>query len=416
MSMAACILDRTLLIISGGPETVPGIQRAKDMGLHVVVSDGNIDAPGFHIADDYFVASTYDISDTLNKAKHYHEDIRKIDGVICIASDVPLTVASVAKELGLPGISIETAKLAADKLAMKKKFIDCGIATPEFVELSNIAELKKVIDDWGFPLVLKPTDSRGARGVLKLTKDIDISWAWDHSKQNSSQGKLIVEKFLDGPQVSTEAIIVDGIGYPIGLSDRNYEYLDKFSPYIIENGGGFPSHINSDDQQKISTLAIKAGLALGITNGVAKGDIVLTEKGPVVIEIAARLSGGWFSTDQIPLGLGVDIVGAAIRIALGEKIDINALKPKKRMGIAVRYFFPEPGFVKNINFADKYSAYEWVHRLGFFVGPGEILYEVTNHTKRAGFVITSGSTKDHAVQRANAVISGIQIDTSKNLN
>jgi hypothetical protein len=123
--MAACILDKqkiknkTLLIISGGLEAVPGIQQAKNMGLHVVVSDMNPNAPGSKIADNFLIADTYNIDDTVAAALHYHKTVRPIDGVICIASDVPLTVASVAHRLGLPGISIETAKLASDKLAMK---------------------------------------------------------------------------------------------------------------------------------------------------------------------------------------------------------------------------------------------------------------------------------------------------------
>ena len=113
---------KTLLIISGGIEAVPGIQRAKEMGLYVVVSDGSPTAPGFEYADDYIIVSTYNVDETVQKSKLYHETVRQFDGVMCIASDVPLTVASVANELGLPGISIASAELAMDKMAMKIKF------------------------------------------------------------------------------------------------------------------------------------------------------------------------------------------------------------------------------------------------------------------------------------------------------
>ena len=109
-------MNKTLLIVSGGMEAIPGIMRAKKMGLHVVVSDGNPKAPGFEFADDRIIASTYDIEATVNAAKTYDNNVRSIDGVISIASDVPLTVATVSSKFRLPGIPIETAKLASDRI------------------------------------------------------------------------------------------------------------------------------------------------------------------------------------------------------------------------------------------------------------------------------------------------------------
>ena len=139
--------------------------------------------------------------------------------------------------------------------------------------------------------------------------------------------------------------------------------------------------------------------------------MVLTDEGPKVIEIAPRLSGGWFSTDQIPIGLGVDLVGAAIKMALGASVDSSELKPKYHTGVAVRYFFPEPGRVKKIRNADKFNDISWVHKLWFFVKPGDMVEPVTNHTKRVGFVITTGETRDQAIERAMQVVKTIEIET-----
>ena len=409
--MVVCFLVKTLLIISGGIEAVPGIQLAKEMGLYVVVSDGDPIAPGFEYADDTIIASTYDVNETVQKAKQYHETVRKIDGVMCIGSDVPLTVASVAKELSLPGIPVEVAELAMDKIAMKIFFKTAGLPIPDFIEIHGYDELANTVENWGYPIVIKPVDSRGARGVLKLTEKVDLQWAWNHSKKNSPTGRVMLEKYLEGPQISTEAIIVNGIGYPIGFSDRNYEFEDKFSPFIIENGGEFPSKLAPNDQDSISEMAINAGLSMGITNGIAKGDMVLTKNGPKVIEIAARLSGGWFSTDQIPLGLGIDLIGSAIKLALDEKINEKELLPKYHRGIAIRYFFPKPGIVKEINISKKYENINWIHRVRVFVEPGDKIEEVTNHTKRAGFVITTGKTCEIAVERAINFANSVRIDT-----
>ena len=165
-------------------------------------------------------------------------------------------------------------------------------------------------------------------------------------------------------------------------------------------------------QRRIAATAMDAGRAMGITNGSVKGDMVWTERGPYVIEIAARLSGGWMSTDQIPLGTGVDLIGCAIRLALGEQIAADELRPRWHRGVAIRYFFPRPGRVTAIEGAEQFAGVPWVHRLGFFVRVGEVLHPVTDHTKRAGFVITTGATREEAVARACSVVETIAIRTA----
>ena len=228
-------------------------------------------------------------------------------------------MASVADALGLPGITIETALLAGDKLAMKKLFVEKGISIPWFRRVDSVAHLRRILSERGFPVVLKPVDSRGARGVLRLTESVDLDWAYEHSVSFSPSGRVMVEEYLEGPQISTESAIINGQAFTPGFTDRNAE---------------------------------QAALAMGITTGIAKGDMVLTKNGPKVIEIAARLSGGWFSTDQIPLATGVDLIGAAIKIALGEYVPEEDLIPRYQKGVAIRYFFPKPGRVNKIGNAD----------------------------------------------------------------
>ena len=404
-------MARTLLIISGGIEAVPGIRLAKRMGLHVVVSDINPEAPGFAFADDRILASTYDVEQTVDAALKYDRSNRKIDGVICIAADVPLTVASVASALGLPGIPVRSAALAASKMAMKERFSDAGIPTPWFGAIKSVEHLEEVVEDKGYPLVIKPVDSRGARGVLRLTDGVDLKWAFEHSLRFSPSSQVMAEEYLEGPQISTESMLLDGEGVTPGFIDRNYEYLDRFAPYIIENGGQQPSRLPGDDRASVSRVAESAGIALGIENGVVKGDMVFTSDGPKVIEIAARLSGGWMSTDQIPLGTGVDLVGCAIRLALGEKVAPDELMPRYRLGVAIRYFFPEPGKITEIGNLDEFRGLPGVHRLCLFSSVGDVIEPVTNHTKRAGFVITTGETAEKAVELASKIIKNLSIRT-----
>lgn len=409
--MARTELTRTLLIVSGAAEAIPGIRRAKGMGLHVVVSDGSAEAPGFAEADDRIIASTYDVEATVAAADKYTHTVRPLDGVMCVAADVPLTVASVAEALGLPGIPVEAARLAADKLAMKERLAERGVPGPWFAALESAYDLRTVVAERGLPLVVKPTDSRGARGVLRIVERVDLDWAYAHAREWSPTGSVMVEEYLPGPQLSTESLLLDGVGHTPGFTDRNYEFLERYSPWIIENGGQQPSVLSADDQKAVSSLAVDAGSALGISTGIVKGDMVLTPEGPKVIEVAARLSGGWFSTDQIPLATGVDLVGAAIRVALGDPVSPLDLVPAHYFGVAIRYFFPESGRVTAITGADGFRKVPWVHRLEFFVGVGDIVGAPTDHTRRAGCVITSGETRDEAVSRAREVVDAVRVET-----
>jgi biotin carboxylase len=406
------VSGRTIWIVSGGVEAVPGIQRARAMGLHVVVSDRNPSAPGFAFANDAVIADTYDADATVAAAAAFHSEKRPIDGVICMASDVPVTVASVAAALGLPGISLESARLASDKLAMKRAFQRAGVPIPWFSGVESVDHLTRIVADRGLPVVLKPVDSRGARGVLRLTEQTDLAWAFAHARAQSRTASVMVEEYLAGPQISTEALLVDGAAATCGFVDRNYEHLERFAPYILENGGEQPSTLPAPAQRRIANAAIDASRAMGIETGSVKGDMVWTDRGPFVIEIAARLSGGWMSSDQIPLGTGVDLVGCAIRVALGERVPAADLRPRWHRGVAIRYFFPAPGRVTAIEGADAFANTPWVHRLGFFVRPGDIVQPPTDHTRRAGFVITTGATRDEAVERAQSVAAAVRIRTS----
>jgi biotin carboxylase len=400
---------KTLWIVSGGAEAVPGIKRARELGLRVVVSDRDASAPGFAHADDAIVADTYDAEATAAAALGYHEHRHPIDGVMCMAADVPVTVATVAAALDLPGIPLESARLAADKLAMKQAFQRAGVPTAWFQSIESLDELRAVVAARGLPLVLKPVDGRGARGVLRLTEQTDLAWAFTHAKGQSRRGGVMVEEYLAGPQISTEGLLVDGVGTTCGFIDRNYEHLETFAPYVVENGGEQPSALPPEAQRQISSVAMDAGRALGIVSGNVKGDMVWTDRGPCVIEIAARLSGGWMSTDQIPLGTGVDLIGCSIRLALGEPVPAEDLQPRRQRGVAIRYWFPPPGRVESIDGAEAFTELPWVHRLGFFVEPGEMMQPITDHTKRAGFVITTGATREEAVERARSVVAGVRV-------
>ena len=405
-------MTKTIWIIGGGVEAIPGIRLAKKLGLNVVVSDGSLNAPGLKFADNSVIASTYDIEGTVDAACKYHQNVNPVDGVICIATDVPLTVASVAEKLSLPGITTETARKCSDKFLMKETLLAEGIPIPWFSLVKSVSELCSIISERGLPLVIKPVDSRGARGVIRITKSIDLEWAFEYAKSFSPTSRVMVEEFLEGQQYSTESVIMDEKNITLGFSERNYEFLEELSPYIIENGGQQPAKIDKKELDSIVNLVEKSSQILGISNATSKGDVVMTKEGPKIIEIAPRLSGGYFSSDQIPLVTGINIIEIAIRLSLGEKINKNKLLFSHQKAVAIRYFFPKPGKITSISNIDSFKNESWVHKLNLFFGVGDVLEKVTDHTKRCGFVITTGNTRDEAVERARTVVENVQILTT----
>ncbi len=402
---------KTLWVISGGTEAVPTIQRAREMGLKVVVSDLAPDAPGFEFAHHTRLVSTYDWRQTLESAKAYAKRHGPIDGVICAAADVPVTAAAIAEAFQLAGPSMETAHLTADKLAMKERLGSAGVPIPWFSQVRDPEHLRKLSRKRGLPLVLKPVDSRGARGVLKLSSGIDLDWAYHHSKAFSPSSRVMAEEFLEGAQFSTESLFQQGHAVTPGFTDRNYSRLDQFEPFMVEDGGQMPTALGQGDRDAVTETLEQAARVLGIETGVAKGDMVLTPDGPRVIEIASRLSGGWFSSHQIPLATGVDLLGAAIRVALGETVSPKELIPRYNKGSAIRYFFPDPGRVVGIRDASRFNALPWVHLLMITTQLGDRVLPLTDHTCRAGFVLAEGETRQEAVDRAEAVIREIKIET-----
>ena len=402
---------RTLLVISGGIEAVPAIAEARRLGLRILVSDGDPAAPGFKLADAGLIASTYDPDATVDAARAYAKRNR-IDGVLAVAADVPVTVAAVAEALRLPGISRVTAFLASDKLAMKERFRDEGVPVPWFREVRDQATLVAVAASAERPLIVKPVDSRGARGVVRLLPGVDPEWAFGVAAAESPAGRVMVETYVPGPQVSTESVVVGGRTTTVGFSDRNYALLGRFAPFVIEDGGELPSRLSPAMHDQIAALVARAAAAMGVRHGTVKGDIVVGPDGPMVIELAARLSGGFFCTHEIPLATGVNLVEAAIRLALGEEPTSADLEPRWSRGVAQRFLFPEPGRVVSVAGAAQASLGEGIALLEVRVKAGTIVPRMTSHVCRAGVVIAVGEDRTQAVTRAEAAIARVRIVTA----
>ncbi len=404
---------KTLLIVSGGIEAADAAKRAKEMGLYVVVSDRDVAAPGFAHSDSCLIADVYSPDETAAAAERYSRKIRKIDGVICVAADAPLTVAAVAERLRVPGISRDTATVASDKLAMKQRFLAAGLPIPWFSPVATVQALQRFAIERCHNLVIKPVDSRGSGGVQRIAQVKDLDRAFALARQHSPTQRVMVEEYLEGPQVSTESVVIDGRCYTPGFSDRNYEFVERYAPFFVENGDDLPSHLPPDIQAKVRDVVAQAATALGVTNGTVKGDIVVHNGEPYLIELAARLSGGFFCTHEIPLNTGVDFIGAAIRVALGESVSAEDLTPKQQIPVVQRYAFPQAGRVTHISGAEQAREIPGVQEVVITAAPGDIIPPPGDKRPSAAMVLATGASREAALSAANDALARIRIEVAR---
>jgi biotin carboxylase len=267
-----------------------------------------------------------------------------LDAVICEGTDCPDVMAAVAKERRLVGPSYRTAEISMNKWMQKRLFADAGVRIPRWTAGDMVRD-----DTFKhLTLVVKPTTNRGSRGVMRVLPGEDLKAAISYAKQFDPREHTIVEQWIDGVQLSSESLVQDGKILYTAFSKRNYGRLDETHPFVIEDGGDMPPGIpvvhENDYTEKAETELQKCITAMGLRTGVLKGDLVWDGQNIWVIEVACRLSGGSFCSDQIPEVWGVDFVGMAVRLALGEKVYNGEIRPYFRRYMSQRFVIPEEAF------------------------------------------------------------------------
>jgi biotin carboxylase len=401
----------TLVVLGASSDQRFLIRTARAMGLSVLALDKNPRSPGFAEADQHALVSTRDVPAIVRELERRAAQGLVLSGVLTMGSDIPDVVAAVAGHFGLAGPSSETARLATDKLAMKQRFQERGIPIPWFAEVRSPGELAAIARERGPALVLKPVDRSGSRGVFLLEGASDLAGLFARSREFSYSGRVMVEEYLPGPQISTETILHRGRAVTPGFADRNYELLERFRPQVMENGAWVPSRFRGQERAAVEELVVRAARALGIESGVAKGDVVWTEQGPKVIEIAARLSGGDFCESLVPLSSGVDYVRAAIELALGREPDWSALEPRRERWVANRYFFPEPGELVRIEGEAEVRRQAWLEKLELWYRPGEAVPESLSHAHRFGVFVVTADERAELERRIEWVYRTLRILT-----
>ena len=365
---------KRLMIIGASILQLPAILKAKELGYYVAVADFNPNAIGIPYADEYYNVSTIDEEGVYQAAKAFGAE-----GVMTLATDMPMrSVAYTCKKLGLTGISYDTAVKATDKGEMIKAFAAANVEHPWYYIIEDHA--KPLPEGITYPCITKPTDNAGSRGVMLVNSREELEAALAYSSENGRSGTVIVEEYMVGPEVSVEIIVWQGTPHVLQITDK----LTTGAPHFVEMGHSQPSRLPVADQEKIKDLACRAVKAVGIDNGPAHVEIMLTKDGPKMVELGARMGGDCITTHLVPLSTGVDMIKATMDICLGLTPDIE---PKFQKGSAIRFFDVPCGTIKAIEGVEEAKAIPGVQEIAFTKQAGDTVGKIGASGDRAGFVI-----------------------------
>jgi biotin carboxylase len=381
----------------------PAINIAKEMGLFTIVLDGDPGAPCVPLADRFEHIDLKDKEGVEAFALSLLKD-GGLAGIMTAGTDFSATVAWTAERLGLPGIPYEAALNASDKGRMRRCFDAAGIPSPAFTVTGKDESFTIPAP---FPLVVKPVDNMGARGCRRVDTEAELEEALAGGIKYSRSGRVIVEAYMEGPEFSVDAIVYKGEIIICGLADRHI----FFPPYFIEMGHTMPTAFPPAEQEKLLDCFRAAVRSLGIAEknciGAAKGDVKLTPGGPMIGEVAARLSGGYMSGWTYPYSSGAEPVRTAIEIAAGR--EPRGLKPLKSWTSAERAFISIPGKVKSIEGLEKARNTPHVKDIFLRIAKDFPVSFPVNNVSKCGNVISAAENREDACRAAEEAARSILI-------
>ena len=423
-------MEKKMMILGASALQVPAIKKAKEMGYRIILVDYDENAVGFELADVKLVVSTLDQDEVYRQALIYKPDV-----VITSTSDGPVrTAAYVNEKLGKkPDLSYEDSLCATIKSHMRNRLKENGVPIPKYYAVSDYEGFKEAVQKLNGYCIVKPADNAGSRGVLlvdvaeymfengktrlsdaeesnfgmyskKEDLDIKLKKMYEYSRGNSKNGIVMVEEFMNGKEVSVEAMTVNGETRIITITDK---YITP-PPYFVELAHCEPSMLDDEVQVQIKKVALNAIKAIGLQNGPSHTEIKITKDGPKVVELAARLGGDFITSKLVPLSTGIDMVGASVQLAVGEKIDIEH---KCKRGAAIHFLQAEEGIIKQITVPDKVYSLKGVEEVVIYKKAGDYIHGTKSSNDRLGHVITSADTADEAIKTGKMALDMIVVET-----
>lgn len=398
--------DRTIIVLGARLNQVPVIQAAKTIGLRVIAVDPSSQAPGLELADAAYCLDLADSEGLFALAK-----ASSPSGVLTFAAEYPVpSVAQLCQAFGLTGLTPDAARLATNKKEMRRALVAAGVPSPVSIAAQDIEQAESALREIGrvAPLaIFKPAVSNDGRGVTQVpvnAPNVVVDSAFKRALSNTRGDGILVEEFVAGPEYSVECVAYNGSIDVVAVTDKQ----TSGAPYFVEIGHSQPAAVSAKARRLLGATAIEGVKALGIDWAGIHAEIRLSPDGPRVMEIAGRFGGGYICSHLVPLSTGIDIPAVAVRLALGEKPE---LQPKHRRGAAIRFLTPVPGVVTRVLGVEVARKLPGVHHVHVAVRPGDRVKRLIDGSRRIGFVICDGANAAAAVAAAEAAKTCLAVET-----
>lgn len=392
------------MVLAAGLLQIDVIEKAKSMGYYVLAVDGNPKAPGFNVADKAICADIVNEEAMLKIARDEH-----VDGVIHPCSEVSMAVMGrINDELGLSGISRKQAICATNKHLMRKAFEKGNAPSPKSILAQDAEDAwRRLQSEFDTDAILKPSRNSGSRGIAKVARNMykgDFIRAYDEALSESRDHSVLIEQFIEGPEFSIEMIVWRGEIHVLTVTDKK----TTGAPHFVELGHNQPSCFSDAEVETLKAAAIAGVRALGVNNCACHAEAKLMNGKAYLMEVGARLGGDFISTELTHLSTGVDMVAAAIDVALGVEPDLSAKEEPK--GVCIRYFCPKPGklvSISNTEVLNNPHVYLWE----IYPKEGDVIPAVTSSLCRSGHVIVTEKTPQKAIELAERLIESVKFET-----
>ena len=377
-------MKKKLAIIGASYLQLPLIQKAREMGIETHVFAWEQGAVGREAADHFYPISIVDREEILKRARNIEPA-----GVASIASDLAvITVNFVADGLDLIGNSMAVTERTTDKYLMRKRLSERGLPCPGFVPANQDGTA-----DAGalrYPLIVKPTDRSGSRGVTKIEEAAQLRPAVERAFRESMGKAVIVEEFVEGREISVEMISWQGEHHFLAVTDK----ATSGPPYFVETEQHQPAAIGDEQTEEIASLVKRALDALGVEYGASHSELILAPDGrKVFVEIGARMGGDCIGSHLVELSTGYDFLKGVIDVALGRFPGVE--KTRKHFA-GIYYLTAPPGRVAAIS--DNSGEYHQIVHREVFVKPGDEIREIRESGNRLGYYLYHGENEKFAAE------------------
>lgn len=383
---------------------MPVIKKAREMGVFVIAADDDPEAVGLKYADKCIVGKhLFNLEAMLAVARS-----EEIDGVIHPCSEVAMnTMGYINEKMGLPGIDLQTSLRATNKEKMRRAFERGDAPSPKSFGAVSFESAVLAARQIEGAIIVKPSRNSGSRGITKLPtgySESELRMAVNRAINESRDRSAMIEQFVDGPEFSVEIIVWNKEVHVLQVTDKK----TTEAPYFVELGHSQPSMFPTETVESVKRAAIMGVIALQVNNCACHAEVKVQNGQAYIMEIGARLGGDFISTELTHLSTGIDMVAAAINVALGVKPNLEPIT--KPQGVAIRYFTPKPGTVVSVSNTEALNRTD-VYDAEIYVKVGDEVREVKSSLDRAGHVIVTAETAKDAVMEAENLIDAVKIET-----